>query len=183
VALKKDVSNLKNDFLWFFDEKVRLKVEEAQLKVNDHERIIENILDDILFQWKKLKPLYGIYSKMFLIEALGFIPETWKLGMNVFATVLELGLLSVLVFGSMAGFMVSLFLTLGLAFFSTIFAFSTLLVNVYWVFKLPFIMIQYSPTLNEFLGIYFSLVTILVAITYATFRLSFPEKVQFVDKE
>jgi len=185
LQLKGKVRQLKHDFFWFFDESNRLRVDEVQLKVNDQERIVEDIVDDMFFEWKKLKPLYGIYSQMFFMEALGFIPEIWKLGMNVFATVLELGLISLLLFGSMTGFFLSVFATLGFSFLPTIVAFSTLLVNIYWVFKLPFIMIQYSPMLHEFLGVYFAFVGILLTITYATFRLVFPERhnLRFVEKD
>jgi len=173
---KEKVRQLKHDFFWFFNEENRLRVDEAQLQVNDQERIVENILDDVLFEWKKLKPLYGIYSQMFLLEALGFIPEIWKLGINLFATVLELGLISLLLFGSMTGFFLSIFATLGISFLPTIVAFSTALVNIYWVFKLPFIMIQYSPPLHEFLLVYCTFVGVLLTITYAIFKLAFPQR-------
>jgi len=176
--LKSSVSSQKNDFFWFFNGTTRLRVDEAQLEVNDQERVIENILDDILFEWKRLKPLYGIYSKMFLTEALGFIPQIWTVGMNVFATVLELGLISLLLFGSVTGFLLSLFATLGFSFFPSVIGFSTLLVNIYWVFKLPFIMIQYSPSITDFLTVYFAFVGVLLAITFAVFRLVFPDQVK-----
>jgi len=176
--MKANVSSLKTDFFWFFNESTRLRVDEAQMMANDQERIIENILDDIILEWKRLKPLYGIYSKMFLTEALGFIPQIWTVGMNVFATVLELGLISLLLFGSITGFLLSLFATLGFSFFPSVIGFSTLLVNIYWVFKLPFIMIQYSPSLTDFLTVYFAFVGVLLAITFAVFRLVFPDQVK-----
>jgi len=182
--LKAGVSSLKTDFLWFFDEHLRAEVDEAQLLVNDQQRTMETLLDEILIEWKHLKPLYGIYSKMFLTEALGFIPEIWTVGLNIFTTVLELGLISLLLFGSLTGFMLSLFATIGFTFIPSIIGFSTLLVNIYWIFKLPFIMIQYSPTLSEFLGVYFAFVGVLLSVTFAVFRLAFPTELnlKIVDK-
>jgi len=176
--MKPKISALKKDFFWFFNETTRLRVDELQLEVNDQVRVIENILDDIIFKWNRLKPLYGIYSKMFLTEALGFIPYIWKVGMDVFATLLELGLISWLLFGSLTGFLLSLFATLGFSFFPSVIGFSTLLVNIYWVFKLPFIMIQYSPTLTDFLTVYFAFVGVLMTITFAVFRLVFPDQLK-----
>jgi hypothetical protein len=173
--LKAEVRALKSDFFWFFNDATRMKVDEAQLKVNDQQRVIENLVDDIMVEWKRLKPLYGLYSKMFLSEALGFVPQIWRVGVDVFATFLELGLISLLLFGSITGFMLSLFATIGFSFFPAIIAFATFMVNTYWVFKLPFIMIQYSPTISEFLSVYFSFVGILIGITYLTFRFLFPD--------
>jgi len=98
IKLKEEVAAPKKDFFWFFNRATRLKVDEAQLAVNDQQRVVDNLVDDITIQWKHLKPLYGIYSKLFLSEALGFIPQIWKVGMDVLTTLLELGLLSLLFF-------------------------------------------------------------------------------------
>jgi len=176
--LKNNVSALKKDFFWFFHAETRLRVDEAQMLVNEQERVIEHIIDHIVLEWKRLKPLYGIYSTMFLTEALGFVPEIWKLGMNLLTTLMELGLISLLLFGSLTGFMLSLVATLGFSFLPSIIGFSTLVVNIYWVFQLPFIMIQYAPSISEFLGVYFAFVGVLMAITFTVFKLVFPDRIR-----
>jgi len=175
--LKAEVRAVKTDFFWFFNETARQIVDELQLKVNDQQRIVENIVDDIMVEWKRLKPLYGIYSKMFFAEALGFIPQIWAVATDVIATMLELGLLSLLLFGSVTGFMLSMFASVGISFFPAIIALATFMVSTYWIIRLPFIMIQYAPTFTEFMTVYCTFVGLLVGITYLTFRFFFPSSV------
>lgn len=178
IMLKDSVSAAKTGFFWFFNSTSRRLVDAAQLQVNDQKRVIDNILDDVSIQWKRLKPLYGIYSKLFLTESMSFIPEIWNVSLDVFTTLLELGLLSLVLFGSITGFALSLFASTGFAFFPAILCFATLAVNTYWLCKLPFIMIEYDPALTDFLAVYFSFAGVLLGITYFTFKLLFPETVR-----
>eukprot|EP01118_Nematostelium_gracile_P001103 TRINITY_DN1112_c0_g1_i1.p1 TRINITY_DN1112_c0_g1~~TRINITY_DN1112_c0_g1_i1.p1 ORF type:complete len:271 (+),score=58.52 TRINITY_DN1112_c0_g1_i1:28-840(+) len=174
LKLRNNVSGLKTDFFWFFDKDTRHQVDKAQLEVNDQERVIENLVDEIVFEWKSLKPVYGIYSKMFLTEAFGFVREIYNLGMNIFTSIVELGLISILLFGSITSIFLSIVGALGFNIFPTIIAFSTLLVNIYWIFKLPFIIIQYSPSFSEFIGAYCGFVGILLIFTFTVFKLLVP---------
>jgi len=178
IHLKEDVAALKTNFLWFFNSTTRQMVDQAQLLVNDQQRVVDNVIDDLSIQWKRLKPLYGIYSKLFLTEALSFIPQIWSVTLDVFTTLLELGLVSLLLFGSFTGFALSLFSSLGFSFLPAIICFATLAVNTYWLCKLPFIMIEYDPSFTDFLAVYFSFAGLLLGMTYLTFKLLFPETVR-----
>lgn len=78
VSLKNSASKKKQDFFWFFHQPTRLAVDEDQIKVSESQtsklkkinsqlRRVESILDSISLEWKKLKPLYGIYSKVLIV--------------------------------------------------------------------------------------------------------------------
>ncbi len=55
---------MKGQLGWFFDKDVRDEIDRISLDVNDEMRVIDNVMDDIDVEWKRLKPLYGIYSKV-----------------------------------------------------------------------------------------------------------------------
>jgi hypothetical protein len=138
------------DFWWFFHNDVVLKVEEKQLEVNAQERVVEQVAERIGFLWKKLKPLFGVRSRMFVSELLSsFFSVFFWLFSYVF-TFAEFTLISFLFFGPIAFAVWSLFSVIGSALLPIALSVYWLL----WVARLPFILIQYQPTTSEFFTIY-----------------------------
>lgn len=111
---------------------------------------------------------------MFLFEALGFISEISSITSSFITTIMELGLLSLLLFGTVAGFLLSVLVTAGFSFFPVMLGYTVLAVCIYWILKLPFVMIEYSPSFPEFVSVYFAFVGMLVGFIYVTFRLLDP---------
>lgn len=142
--------NLKRGLLWLFEPDVRYSVDEAQLTVNDHLRVIDHLVEEIDLRWKELKPLYGIWSKMFLVEMLSFVPRTILALSSMLLASLSFGLISFLMFGPLSYFFVLFWWTFGFA----LLPFVIFGLTLYWVLYIPFIMIQYGPSLTEFLVIY-----------------------------
>jgi len=143
----------KQGFFWMFDTEKRLAVEGVQLEVNDQTRIVENLHDDINFHWRQLKPLYGVFSEMFMLEMLSIVPFLVSRGAEMLTSTLELGLISLLIFGPVSIFSFSFFMAVGFAFLP----FFIFVLSLYWVFTLPFTIIEYSPTIAEFAGVYFAI--------------------------
>ncbi len=116
--------------------------------------------------------------QLFLTEAMSFIPEIWNVAFDVFTTLVELDSFLWFYLGSITGFALSPFASTGFAFFPAILCFATLAVSTYWQCKLPFIMIEYDPSVTDFLAVYFSFAGVLLGVTYLTFKLLFPETVR-----
>jgi len=174
--LKYKKYELQDNFTWFFDPELRKKVDEEQLEINEQERVVQRLLDEIELEWKALKPLYGLFSKMFMAEALGFITYFVDFCVGLLATLLEMGFISLLIFGPVTGLAVAAWTWMGLRvlpFIATLFLF---FIDIYWIFKLPFIMIQYNPTVPEFLAVYLTIIGIMILITNVLLRLLFPEQ-------
>lgn len=156
----------KTGWFWFFDNKVVLRLDEAQLTINDQERIVENKFEDILFHWKQLKPLFGVRSAVFFSEVFtsffSFIPMIFR---SLFGFA-EFTLISFLFFGPIVFATWALFTSIGLRLIPIV-------LSVYWitwVARLPFLIIQYNPTPLEFGLIYGFAVLIATASTWLVLR-------------
>lgn len=164
---------LQDRITWFFDPDTRRKVDEVQREINDQERVIHNLLDDVEMEWRNLKPLYGLFSKMFLGEVMNVFTYFIEFLLGLFATLFEMGLISMLIFGPVTGLIVATWTWLGIGFtpfFVTMILFG---LDIFWMFKLPFIMIQYNPAIPEFLAVYFSVISVMILFTNIAIRLLF----------
>jgi len=140
--------------LWFLDSDARQRVEIIQMEINDHKRNMDHTLDEIDFRLLQIKPLYGVFSKMFFVEMLGFLPWAAQVFLSVVQFILLFDLATFIVAGPVAFFVLFFIFSLGFQFFSFLFSMILFGVTFYWLFYLPFIIIQYNPSLFEFLAIY-----------------------------
>jgi len=155
---------------WIFDAELRIQVESTQIKINQHIRIIEGIIDELNFHWTKIKPYYGLYSKSFFIEAFQFIPYLVGIFIYFAEVAIVFDVLSLIFFGPLAMFSVMLWIVIGSTFILSIFSYIAFFGGIYWLFHLPFIMIQYNPSVIEFLSIYVPVVISFLTFTSIFFR-------------
>jgi len=158
-------NQLKNTWNWFFNSTARASVDQIQLQINDQIRVIDNTSDDIQVHWRLIKPLYGLYSKLFLNDMFGFIPLLVATFSEFLSTLLIMDLLSLIMFGPIALFFISFWFTLGIRSFLYIWSAIALIIAIYWTFQLPSIIIQYNPSIWEFLAIYIPVVGMSFLIT------------------
>lgn len=95
---------------------------------------------------------------MFLVEVLAFVPRTLMVLSSMLLASLSFGLISFLIFGPLSYFFLLFWWTFGLA----LMPFAIFGITLYWVLYIPFIMIQYGPSLAEFLVIYIPIVLLYV---------------------
>jgi len=152
---------LKKGWFWFLDPKKREEVDEVQLDINDQVRQIENIQDDINVQWRKIKPLYGVFSKMFILEMLGFVPRVLEFAAALIEGFIIFDLLTLVILGPVSLFLIYFWLSLGWSFLVTVFSSVFLGICVYWVFYLPFVIVQYNPTPIEFVAVFMPFLALL----------------------
>jgi len=152
--LERSRDELRHGLFWLFDPEVRHQVDEAQLTVNDHLRVVDHLVEEIELHWKQLKPLYGVWSKMFLVEMLSFIPRTMLAITSTLMASLSFGLMSFIIFGPLSYFFILFWWAFGLS----LLPFALFAITLYWVLYIPFIMIQYGPSLLEFLVLYVPIV-------------------------
>ena len=135
-------------------------------QVNDQRRVMDNLKDDINEHWQALKPLFGIYSSLFVEEAFGILIEVVDMGINLIWVLMGFGLLSIVFFGPLAIFFSSLWTLISLSFFQKLVVFILYAFSIYWTFASPFIIIQYDPSLVEFAFVYLSVLFILYSILF-----------------
>eukprot|EP01101_Sappina_pedata_P011898 TRINITY_DN8075_c0_g1_i1.p1 TRINITY_DN8075_c0_g1~~TRINITY_DN8075_c0_g1_i1.p1 ORF type:complete len:261 (-),score=71.59 TRINITY_DN8075_c0_g1_i1:80-862(-) len=169
--LNLQLSQAKKNWYWFFDLDSRKNVDIIQIKINDHIRHMEGTIDEINFQWKQLKPLYGVYSKMFMGEMFGFIPLSVDIVKSLVQLLIIFDVLTLVLFGPVAVVFLLFFLSLGLNFIFSILSMIVFGAAAYWVFYLPFVVIQYDPTFFEFLSVYIPFLGVFFCICAAVFGL------------
>jgi len=152
--VKEKLAAAKNHWFWFFDRRLREEVDRIQLEINDQVRIMDNIVDDIKVHWRRLKPLYGVFSKMFLIDLFDFIPLAGQLSLSLLRAFLIFDVVALIIFGPIAFFFVYLWISLGLRFLLLILSMVLLASALYHVFHLPFVIIEYDPSALEFAAVY-----------------------------
>eukprot|EP01103_Thecamoeba_quadrilineata_P019644 TRINITY_DN8047_c0_g1_i1.p1 TRINITY_DN8047_c0_g1~~TRINITY_DN8047_c0_g1_i1.p1 ORF type:complete len:268 (+),score=16.35 TRINITY_DN8047_c0_g1_i1:2-805(+) len=167
-AEKRAVQSTK--LLWLLDSELRLQVEAIQLKINDHVRDIEGTIDKLNFLWMEIKPSYGLFSKMFLAEAFQFVPWLSGLVLYVVEATLVFDVVTLIIFGPVAAFSVFMWAFIGSNFLGSLIKVVIFLGLMYWIFHLPNIMIQYDPTLFEFLIVYTPIVATFLGVSVLLFR-------------
>jgi len=160
-TLEQQRDSIKGDFHWFFNSDLRQKAREIQSEVNAHRRIVEKVYDDIDEIWLKVKPLYGVYSRLFLREITGIVPWLLDTIVNFVTSFTIVSIIELLIFGPLAVFI----LTFWAAFGVTLIPIVLYTITLFWIIRLPFIIIQYDPTLFQFMSIYFPVVGLFLYLT------------------
>ncbi len=162
--------SLKEGWTWFLDSEIRNNVDQAQLRVmcfpslldlqrigwsnhsssvviqvNDQRRIVENVFEDISVHWKQLKPLYGVFSKMFFTEVLIFLLNPILTFLDFFMSFLSLGFLFFLIImGPAAVFLVTFAFLFGV---SLLPFFGAVLIVLYSL-EFPFLVLEVYTSLS-----------------------------------
>jgi len=157
----------KAKFLWFFDNDIQLSVDEVQLKINDQERVISNQMDDIRVHWKQLKALYGIRSRMFFSELVASILDSFAESLGYWIPPLSFSFVSLLLLGPVALLAIVSWMALGALLLPYVIA----IVATMWAIRLPFLIIQYDPTLVDFVMVYSASVTVMITLVCLLFSL------------
>jgi hypothetical protein len=147
---------------WFLDSNIRNQVDVATLQMNNQRRKVESIFDDITIHWRRLKPLHGVVSKMFLSELLAFLLSPILTILDTVVGVVSFGLLFLfLLLGPVALFFITLALSVGLAMIPIIFSGLVIL----WAIEFPWMIIQYNPSGVEFILAYTPFLLVLAWLT------------------
>jgi len=152
LQLKKQ--DLKQSLTWFFDRYNRFQVDLVQTEINEQNRVVQRIQDQIHLNWLQIKPLYGVFYPMFFVEMFSFIPWSFEIFISIIRFVLLFDLVTFLVLGPVALSFFFIWFSLGLRFFFTLASMILFGVAFFWIFYLPFIIIQYDPSVAEFLIVY-----------------------------
>jgi len=154
---------LKVGWFWFLDPQIRAAVDEATFKVNVQRRLVEALYEEIALHWKQLKPLYGVFSKMFLAELLAFLVAPILSFLELFVSAFSLGLLLFLLLLGPPAFFVSMFaFSVGVALIPILGG--ALLIT--WLIEFPWLVLQYNPSFGAFVITFspFVLATIALAL-------------------
>jgi len=136
---------------WFLDPHIRSQVDEVSLQINNQRRAVEALFDDISLHWRQLKPLYGVRSRVFLAELAVFLLSPIITLIELSATAFSFGLLFfLLLLGPVAWFFGMFALSLGIALLPVLGG----ALLVLWTLELPWMVIQYNPSLLEFFAVY-----------------------------
>jgi hypothetical protein len=114
---------------------------------------------------------------MLLIELFSFVPYAGIFILEFVHWILEFGLISLVIGGpAMLLFLLTLRSIIGSVFF-IFFGIPTLIASVLWIGHLPFVIIEYDPTILEFLAIYLPSLLFVSVVCYNTIKWSkFPER-------
>lgn len=157
---------------WWFKTHDRLKVAETDLKIRDHERIVENIREDVDLHWKQLKPYFGVYSELFVYELVSFFPYAGIVLLEMTHAVLELGLIALIIGGPALVILIlaisSFFGTLSFLFFGA----PVFVASFLWIAHLPFVIIEYGPSFLDFFAVYIPSVFVFGSIALMALRLT-----------
>lgn len=154
----------KKGFFWVFDVDARLQILQYDFKVHEEMRTVSGLKEAIDMHWAQLKPLYGVYSTMFFNDMFAFVPYLWMTITDVFRGILEMGLMAFIIGGPALLLMLIAFISLLGSFTTVIFLMPTVLAAFLWIFHLPWIIIQYDPTPQEFVLVYTPGVALLATI-------------------
>lgn len=134
-----------NTFTWFLDLEKQLKVHEAQMKINDQIRIIQQESESLHLMHKHLKPLRGIVSWDFAKDV-GFSLLKAVARLHVLFPPVGFSLLSLLLLGPAIAALVVVFLSIGMSLLPVFLGFSLML----WLVHFPYVLLQYNPTWLQF---------------------------------
>lgn len=151
---------------WFFDHDARRQVDNYQYKVNEQKRQMEQTLERVEEQWNNLKPLYGLYSKLFLSEL--FARLVWWLSSlaDAFFTILAVEtVFLLLVVGPLTIMFSVLWFSIGSMLLNILFKVGFSMFTISTLFELPGIMIRYHPTPLQFALVYAGLTLPLIFLT------------------
>jgi hypothetical protein len=110
---------------------------------------------------------------MFLGEALGFLNYFVEFFAVSFTALLEMGVMSLLVFGPITGLLVSAWSFMGLGFFPLACLLALFMMDLFWILKLPFVMIEYNPSIPQFVVVYFTIISVMLLFTNLVLKLFF----------
>ncbi|KAL6076426.1 hypothetical protein QOT17_002966 [Balamuthia mandrillaris] len=151
-------------FFWFNDPELRHQVDLLQLQVNDQLRLVENTFDDIAVHWRQLKPLYGVFSKMFLFEFIHFMLDPFFLIFNFIFSTFGLGfILTFILWGPIAITLFYLLFQFGVQVLPYVLFVG---LQVYWAFNLPFLLLQYGPSWTQFLAVYVPFLAVVYLVSW-----------------
>jgi len=160
-SLKQKSINVKKQagFWWFFDPVVHAEIDKIALDINDQKRVVINISEDVEFHWKKLKAVYGVRTRVFLIDlAISILKTCLKVPEYIMPSA-PISLAILLVFGPMTMILLLSWMSIGFALLPAIVS----ILSMHWVADLANIIIQYAPTVTEFAVIYTSCIAIVIA--------------------
>jgi len=154
---------LKVGWFWFLDPQIRAAVDEATVKVDNQRRVVEALYEEIALHWKQLKPLYGVFSKMFLTELTAFLIAPIISFLEIFTSAFSLGLLLfLLLFGPPAFFIITFAYSIGVALLPILGG--ALIIT--WLIEFPWLVLQYNPSFPVFIVTFapFVLATVALAL-------------------
>jgi len=174
LELKNKRDSLKT-FLWFFDAEARKNVSKIQKEINNEVRIIESTAEEIELEWDNLKPLYGLFSWMFAIEALWPVLYLYELLNEMFWNLVGLGVILGLVLWPMGGVFWLLWSSVGTSLMPFAITLGLVAVDVYMILQLPFIMIKYDPPVVQFVLVYLGIVSAALLFTAGVAKFFYPD--------
>lgn len=161
------------DFWWFLDPATQLTVFEAQIDINQQERKITGVKDRQELQWRKLKPLFGVRSSLFAVDAGLSLLSVLTFMANVLCPVpLTFSLAALIVFGPIVLLGLSFIFMLGWMLLPSF----TLLLGMFWAIHMPMMISEYAPTKGQFIGLYVGGLCCLISILSAVLWLLRPSQ-------
>ena len=158
--------------LWIFKANERLQVMAANLAVQDQARVVENVRENINFHWAKVKPHFGVFSQLLLDDLLLFFPYAIGMLVEFIMGFFEMGLIAFIIGGPALIIFSMLAISLFGSFFGFVVGTPMILACMLWIFHLPFLIIEYDPSLTDFLVVYFPSTLVLLTITFLFLRWS-----------
>eukprot|EP00736_Rhodelphis_marinus_P008644 Rmarinus@m.23873 len=123
---------------------------------------------------RKLSPSMAFFSRMFLDEVLSIFPYMFMIVVDVFETMMAVGILSLFIGGpALMIFFWSVFTAFGFV-MPILFAMPIFALLVYYMISLPSTIIQYDPTFQEFCSVYFPCLVVLGLMAGACIRTIVP---------
>eukprot|EP00301_Raphidiophrys_heterophryoidea_P022141 c6370_g1_i1.p1 GENE.c6370_g1_i1~~c6370_g1_i1.p1 ORF type:complete len:287 (+),score=69.39 c6370_g1_i1:87-863(+) len=157
----------KANFFWFLNVADRETVDDLQLRMKIQQRVVDNIADDIDVHWRKLKPLYGLKSKMFVSEAVMSVFRVFADIFVFFVPSLVVSLPTLLLLAPLSAFLVVVSLSIGFL----LFPYTVGLIAMIWAMKFPAVLVQYNPSPAQFAVAYASACVVVAAVVGLCFRL------------
>lgn len=161
--LHSERNKLAEGFWWFLDADTQLKRHQATMAIHDQERVLVNIHEDLDLQCRRLKPMLGLRSRMFVADCIASCLSVSAAMLN-FLVPVPLG-------WSMFGLL--LLGPLGLALLGVIFLTGWVLLplftgvlSLFWAVRFPLVLIQYAPTKLEFGVVYTAWLLGLIALVF-----------------
>jgi hypothetical protein len=156
----------KTGFFWQFDAATSQRVAQHQAQLRHAQRAMQDTVDQINLEVRKLKPAHTLCSRMFvselLVELLSLVSSSLLSVFSPFTSVYSF--LFVLMLGVHASLFLSVTLWLGFLIFPVCFA-AYLLV---FLSRVPGIAFQYAPTKLEF-GVFYCALVLLALLTTRLF--------------
>ena len=138
------------------------QVDEVQMRINDQRRIILNEIEDLQLLRKRLKRHQGIFSKAF-VRDLGVSILEIITRLHVLFPPFGFSLLTFLLLGPAVAAGMLLFVNLGM----TLLPLFTCTSLVLWLMNFPTVLLQYDPTILQFLLCYIGSSVAVVSLVYS----------------